>query len=114
MFEMAHHKPTKSLFLQYLQLVTAKFLGCSEGGGVAKRNGLLTPKKRYQKGKLGGGKPFKNRGLGHHRVQTTDQREQFGAMFWPRRDPNNEKKTWANRHGLEPHSGPISCLPKSA
>ena len=27
MFEMAHHKPTKSLFLQYLQLVPAKFLG---------------------------------------------------------------------------------------
>ena len=27
MFEMAHHKPTKSLFLQYLQLVPAKLLG---------------------------------------------------------------------------------------
>ena len=27
MFETAHHKPTKSLFLQYLQLVLAKFLG---------------------------------------------------------------------------------------
>ena len=27
MFEMAHHKPTKSLILQYLQLVPAKFLG---------------------------------------------------------------------------------------
>ena len=27
MFEMAHHKPTKSLFLQYFQLVPAKFLG---------------------------------------------------------------------------------------
>ena len=27
MFEMAHHKPTKCLFLQYLQLVPAKFLG---------------------------------------------------------------------------------------
>ena len=27
MFEIAHHKPTKSLFLQYLQLVPAKFLG---------------------------------------------------------------------------------------
>ena len=26
MFEMAHHKPTKCLFLQYLQLVPAKFL----------------------------------------------------------------------------------------
>ena len=27
MFEMAHHKATKSLFLQYLQLVRAKFRG---------------------------------------------------------------------------------------
>ena len=27
LFEMAHHKLTKSLFLQYLQLVSAKFLG---------------------------------------------------------------------------------------
>ena len=27
MFEMAHHKPTKFLFLQYLKLVPAKFLG---------------------------------------------------------------------------------------
>ena len=27
MFEMAHHKPTKSFFLQYLQLVPAKFVG---------------------------------------------------------------------------------------
>ena len=69
---------------------------------VAKRTSFLTPK-HAQKAKLGGGwKPFKNRGLGHSKLLKNDQREQFGAMSWPIWDPDNEKKTCANRHGLVP------------